>query len=91
MKAIFPNSKLLQPMPVSDVHANISGNVNSTTKISPNNNESAPNILNEQNNISEKLSNAPNNLWFYISWGIIVFLIIFLIIFIYKKSNSKSS
>jgi predicted PurR-regulated permease PerM len=88
-RVIFPDGKLLQPIPlVNGVHANISGNINSVTKVLPNK-ELAPNISNEQNNISEKLLNTSNNLGFYISLGIIIFLIIFLIFFIYKKLNKK--
>jgi hypothetical protein len=30
-RAFFPDAKMLQPIPTNDVHANISGNTNSTT------------------------------------------------------------
>ncbi len=51
-KVIFPDGKLLQPIPTADgVHANISGNINSTTLETL--------IKNNQSTLSET-NNLPN-------------------------------
>jgi len=88
MKAIFPNPQSLQPMPFSSsVHANISGNINSTTEVSPNI-ESAPNTQSEQNSVSSAVSNNTKNETtgvFYTIWCIVIFFFIFLIIIAYKN------
>ncbi len=91
MKVIFPDSKLLQPMPTPYVHPNISGNVNNTPAVLP---EGAPNqnttseqnaVVNTQpNNASEK-----NDLAFYAIWCLIVMFIATFIIVIYKKNKNK--
>lgn len=88
MKAIFPNPQSLQPMPFSSsVHANVSGNINSTTEISPNI-ESVPNAQSSQNNVSSVTPDSAKNetTWiFYTLWCIVIFFIFFLIITAYKN------
>jgi hypothetical protein len=85
-RAIFPDSKSLQPMPTPDVHANISGNINSTTEIAPSkiSTLNIPSTQNNPNNVQPQTTGT-NKFPFYSIWGIVIFLIIFLIIFAYKK------
>ena len=88
MKAIFPDSKLLQPIPTPNVHPNISGNTNNSATTSQ---EVAPaqNILNTQN--SNPAITAPNdtkgvsNITFYF----IACIIIIIIIITYRKLKRK--
>lgn len=91
MKAIFPDSKSLQPIPYpSFVHANISGNINSTSGILPGKNVSTPNGSNatttEIQNTNPKNSSALET---YVLGFSITLIIIFVIIFIYKKIKRK--
>jgi hypothetical protein len=89
MKAIFPDTKLLQPMPTSNgVHANISGSVNSTI-------QTLPPALNTQDvqNIPpvtqpQSIKNE-NTFSFFILCGVIILIIIFAGIFIYRKLKKK--
>ena len=77
-RAIFPDKKSLQPMP-ADVHPNISGNINSVSKVLPDNNVYNQNTLGEENNVSnETLNNANNqkNWMLYIIFGTVILLII---------------
>ena len=90
-RAIFPDSKLLQPMPVDNgEHANISGNVNSVSGILPTN----ENIPGAPNNISPVAQNPSakngNPFPFFALWCLIILVIVFLIIFTYKKFKRKS-
>lgn len=89
MKAIFPNSKSLQPMPAPNVHPNVSGNTNSTTNIVPNNSPTQI-ILNTQNNIPAQVEtkNVKNNFLIFYILGLIIIIIV--IIIIYKKFRENS-
>jgi hypothetical protein len=89
MKAIFPDTKLLQPIPAPNgEHANISGNVNNTSQASPI-------ILNEQNtqNIlpetQPKSAKNENTFPFFALFSVIILLLIFAGIFIYRKFRKK--
>jgi hypothetical protein len=90
-KAIFPDSKSLQPMPSPDIHANVSGNINSSIDGVMPSKELTSNISSEQNNIPEKPQNTPTNLWFHINLSMAVVFFIFLIVFIYKELNKKTN
>jgi hypothetical protein len=91
MKAIFPNAKLLQPIPTpNNEHANISGNVNSTTNVLPNN--SVPNTTNTQNVLPVTQSvgaKNENNFSFFTLFYIIILVIAFVIIFYIRKFKKK--
>jgi hypothetical protein len=84
MKAIFPNGKLLQPMPTPSVHANVSGNINNATQVSP----TISNTQSAQNNLPLAQQNGAKNengFSFFAPWCIITLLVILVIIFTYKK------
>ncbi len=79
MKAIFPDSKSLQPMPTPDVHANISGNTNNNTVVTPDNYGTTQNISNTPNNNTVvPPANAKNisAIFYFIAFMIIVVIII---------------
>ena len=90
-RAIFPDGKLLQPIPSTTIHPNISGNVNSTVGVSQTT-QASPKIK-EENNIPNPSSqnNKVNKegFGFYLTWFSIILLIIFLVIFGYKKIKQK--
>ena len=80
MKAIFPDAKSLQPMPdSSSVHPNISGNINSTTNVTPDNTP-LQNIPSIQNNVPVvgPTNNQKSNfsVFYFIGFMIIVVIII---------------
>jgi beta-lactamase regulating signal transducer with metallopeptidase domain len=89
-RAIFPDEKLLQPIPTATgAHANISGNVSGT-----NQNSSA--ILNMQTKTQNSSPVAQNTsakngttFPFFALWSVIILIIILAIIFIYKKIGKK--
>jgi hypothetical protein len=83
MKAIFPNSQSLQPMPTPDVHANVSGNVNSTSNTVPVNGftENTPASNGPAINVSTSTTSGGSNFIFYL----IGLVIIIIVIIIYKK------
>jgi hypothetical protein len=81
MKAIFPDAKLLQPMPDPAVHPNISGNINSTTAPAPGY-EPAQNVPSAESNTTtiQNNTNATNpNGWIFYFIGLIIILIIIII------------
>jgi hypothetical protein len=85
-RAIFPDSKSLQPAPSYEkAHPNISGSVNSTTGAFSNN----QNIPVAQNTISPATQNTSakngNPFPFFALWCIIILIVALVIIFIYKK------
>jgi len=85
MKAIFPDSKSLQPMPTPDVHANISGNTNSTTTFTPSN-EPMQNTTSTQSaleTVQPENTKSGNPVIFYFL-GLIIILVI---IFVYIKKR----
>jgi hypothetical protein len=86
-RAIFPDAKLLQPMPNPDVHPNISGNINSTT-ISIPNNEPKQDLSTTQKNPDTtqpiEVKNGSN--WIFYLIGLIIIL---LIIILYRKFRRK--
>jgi hypothetical protein len=89
MKAIFPNTKLLQPMPnASSVHPNISGNVNSAPSFTPNDNASTQNTSLTPNNPNTiqpiEVKNGSN--WIFYFAGLIIIL---LMIILYRKIKRK--
>jgi len=90
MKAIFPNSKSLQPMPTANgEHANISGSMNSAT-------QNSPAILNLPSN-TQNVSPAPQpvgakneNEFPFFAPSIIIFLLIILAVILgYRKLKKK--
>ena len=88
-RAIFPDAQSLQPLP-ANVHPNISGNVNSTTQINPEENKSP--IQNASNNVApvEVKITTKNTPLYYILWSVILFFIVLIIILIYKKLRSRN-
>lgn len=88
-QAIFPNGQSLQPLP-PDVHANISGNINSTTEIAP---EYQSNIQAEDKKATvvqtEKSPSSKNNtpilIWPLLLLGLII--VFFIYKFIRKENN----
>jgi len=79
MKAIFPSTQSLQPMPTPDVHANISGNTNNNTVVTPGN-TTPQNIGTVQNNTPT--ITPPDNaktissIFYFIAFIIVVVIII---------------
>lgn len=86
-RAIFPDGKSLQPMP-PDVHANISGNINSVTEVLPDNNASEQNTPENQDNFSNETSSSVNNQKNFIFYAVLG-AIILLIIIGFKKLKKK--
>jgi hypothetical protein len=86
-RAIFPNAKLLQPIPVPDVHANISGNANSTTLFTPNSEptQNASTTQNTQTVVQIENTQGSNGAIFYF----IGFVTILIIIFVYIKKRKR--
>ena len=88
-RAIFPDGKLLQPIPTEyGVHPNISGNINSTTSLPQPISQGETTINNISNSTSQDIINEKG--WaFYILFFSIALLIISIFIFIYKKIKQK--
>lgn len=91
MKVIFPNQKSLQPIPSKDAHPNISGNINSTTDVSPDITQNQDTSITE-NNISNIISENTDSKTplFYILSVLSIFLVLLLVFFIYKKLTKNS-
>ncbi|MFZ1019947.1 MAG: hypothetical protein WAN61_03095 [Minisyncoccia bacterium] len=91
-RAIFPDSKLLQPIPVPNgEHPNISGNVNNATQVSPNS-ENIPSASNTQNvsPATQPVSAKNGNSFLFFALGcIIILLIILVVILVYRKLRKK--
>ena len=88
MKAIFPNSQSLQPIPnINSVHANVSGNINSTTTPAPSytTNTQNPTSTTSVTPSINTTSSGGNNLFFYFT----ILIIIILIIIIYRKFKQR--
>jgi hypothetical protein len=92
MKAIFPNAQSLQPIPApNNIHANISGNINSTTT-----NIIPPETLPMQNTTNteaipasvqpSEVKSSNISVVFYLLGFIIIFLVF---IFVYEKLKRK--
>ena len=98
-RAIFPDGKLLQPIPLPEGgHANISGNINSSTTDVFTNPQSTDNNTNdnigENNSTNTTQSQNPNDnqnipiektTSHYYIWFSIIFIIIILFIWKFKK------
>ena len=87
MKAIFPNTKSLQPIPTPSVHPNISENMNSTSVSSGG--IPTENTVGSTNNTT----NAPvleniksSNIWVFYFVGLLIILIV---IITYEKLKRK--
>jgi hypothetical protein len=89
MKAIFPDSKSLQPMPTSDVHANVSGSVNNNTVITPSNNIITQNIPPSQDNSPVVIQPENAKDISYIFYFIAFMIVVVIIIITHKKLKSK--
>lgn len=89
-RAIFPDGKSLQPMPV-DTYANVSGNINSTVETVPIQKKetklNTPSTPTEPEPIIETKSD--DRAVFYVKLITISFLIIFTFIFISRKRRQK--
>ena len=96
-RAIFPDGKLLQPIPLPEGgHANISGNINSSTTdtfTNPQNTDNNTNANNSSNNTETQnpnlndIQNIPlekTGSHYYI-WFSIIFIMIVLFIWKFKK------
>jgi ATP-dependent Zn protease len=84
MKAIFPDSKSLQPMPTPNVHANVSGSVNNNTVVTPEGNATTQNISTTQNEIST-VTPPDNAKSISLIFSFIAFMIVVVIIIITHK------
>jgi hypothetical protein len=90
MKAIFPNAKSLQPMPnANSVHANISGNINSTTKTVFPANETNQNKTSTQSILTNTQITEVKSSNFIIFYFIGLIMLILVIIIAYKKFKRK--
>jgi len=90
-RAIFPDTKLLQPMPNSStVHPNISGNIDSTTPAELNI-ESAQNAPStDQNNSTTTQTNNTKKGTNWILYFTILIIILIIIIIVYKKLKKNN-
>jgi hypothetical protein len=89
-RAIFPNSKLLQPMPVPNgEHANISGNANNATQNSPAVSNAPTNAQNNSSVLQNPSAKNGNEFPFFAPSIVIFLLIILVVIFIYRKYKKK--
>jgi len=89
MKAIFPDSKSLQPMPTPSVHANVSGSVNNNTVVTPSSGTITQNVSPAQNNTG--VVNQPENTKdiSYIFYFIAFMIVVVIIIITHKKLKRK--
>jgi hypothetical protein len=86
MKAIFPDSKSLQPMPTPDIHANVSGSVNNNTVVTPSNDVTTQNTSNIPSNVPNVVPVTKNSFTFFY---FIAFMIVVVIIIITHKRLKK--
>jgi len=89
-RAIFPDTKSLQPIPNYSAHANISGSTNSNANVLPSDNTPTQNNLNIQNNIPPSITpstNSKNN--FFEFYLLSFFVIILIAIITYRRIKHK--
>jgi len=85
-KAVFPDEKLLQPMPNAYfVHPNISGSINSTTNVLPTVSNTPTSMQNNSPAVQNTSTKNENSFSFFVLSFVIFILIIFAIIFVYRK------